>query len=76
MYNTVPQLDGEYIDSFLAGCLTLDYNPEHVKVAEIPLTYEPSLKIPGVPQVRSVISTDIHITIFTSIGLFNYRTSS
>lgn len=68
-YLTVPTLDGEYVDSFLAHDFDLDYRTPHFAAADIPLTFRTSDGKAGYPEVFGTIEfsrrleQDVHGTL-------------
>lgn len=65
-YTTVPGLDGEYIDSFLAQAPVYNFRRAHFAAATEPLTFDPASHALGIPEMFSVyefarwISQDVH----------------
>jgi hypothetical protein len=65
-YTTTPGLDGEYIDSYLARATDLDFRAAHFAALDTPLTYRPTDRRVGVPEVFATtefarwLTQDVH----------------
>ncbi len=65
-YTTTPGLDGEYIDSYLARTTDLDFRAAHFTATDTPLTYRPTDRRVGIPEVFATtefarwLTQDVH----------------
>ncbi len=65
-YTTTPGLDGEYIDSYLAQATDLDFRAAHFAATDTPLTYRPTDRRVGIPEVFATtefarwLTQDVH----------------
>lgn len=65
-YTTMPGLDGEYVDSFLAQASVYNFRRAHFAAANEPLTFDPATHALGIPEVFSVyefarwLGQDVH----------------
>ena len=65
-YATTPGLDGEYIDSFQSEAMTFDFQRSHFAASDLPLTFDPTSRQIGLPQIFSAyefgrwLSQDVH----------------
>jgi hypothetical protein len=65
-YTTTPGLDGEYVDSYLAQATDLDFRAAHFAATDTPLTYRPTDRRVGIPEVFATtefarwLTQDVH----------------